>query len=102
MWAAKRNHQISHRKLSEVKQAASEIKHSVDGPLGQALAVAANALEALATRTEHPEDILKAVAARKLFDDHERTHSAALLAAKKSDEEKAAIIAEFLEKKGRT
>jgi hypothetical protein len=98
MWRAKQNHARSHKEINEVKQATTVIQNTVDGPLGTALATAATALEALARLTQDEGKIMEAIAARKLSDQHIENGLVAAEARKKTEEEKTAIIEEFLAK----
>ncbi len=105
MWWAKKNHNLSHSQLSEVKtdvkQVAGEVKEvrqAVDGPLGNALSNAATALEVAADITRDPERILKAVAARKLSDDHNASQALALLAKERNEATEKEIIRKYLER----
>jgi hypothetical protein len=105
IWWARQNHAVSHSELAAVKgqvtQVAGEVKEvrqAVDGPLGNALSNAATALEVAADLTRDPERILKAVAARKLSDDHNASQAAALLAKEKNETDEKEIIRKYLER----
>ncbi len=108
IWWAKQNHSVSHAELAQVKgqvsQVAGEVKEvrqAVDGPLGNALANAATALEVAADITRDPERILKAVAARKLSDDHNASQAAALLVKEQNEITEKEIIRKYLERQER-
>ena len=90
-----KNHTESKKELNEVKRGTEEVRLLINGPLGTALAASATTSEQLAHLTSDPEMILKAVAARKLSDQHNAEQ--AEIAAKKTLEEsnKAKIIADW-------
>jgi hypothetical protein len=96
MWWSKKHRQKNNREIAEIKNTTSEIKKSVDGPLGTALATAASAQEAVARLTQDPEKILEAVAARKISDDHNSNQAKALATQTRNDLEKQRIIDDFL------
>lgn len=82
--------------VGEVKLDVKNVKRTVDGPMGIALQGMADALEIAAKAVPgDPDLILKAVAAQKEADEHQRTMKSVAEAARLDATAKARIIAEW-------